>query len=603
MVLGGFCVLGDSILSPIESRELKEIEEKLEKERKGLYDYSGRGSKVASAELWMKKFMKSGSKLEHLAFLVFWLSRHVFHGSRDSVNKAVFSVAIHLDRGIRIALAPAVLAHIYGDLSLLKRTIVASNGSNELKLESPFHLLQVWAWERFLELRPKPNVMSYAEPRLARWDRIHGQDFGNLRIVLDSAGECFMWRPYAIAIENWKLPSYCSEKDRCVGSGLDDEFLSFALCLRVTDLVGFGRNERYLPHRVARQFGYDQDIPCVIAQFNDGSGIFIPHISWKYHMKEIKDVKLYIPSRLSEADVSTRYMKWWEETVSGLKHITKPRMPPKKKAKTTEGSLLTGKPALRHPGFRRTKVAEGSNERNRFTGFTIPSVSCPKSYAKVVKISKVHNVGNNSLVPPGFPPRFPPTGNMMEVGDTMDKDEPTSPEILEKGKQKNVETRKGVDDSIADGSSVDDIMKSERLEKEVMLSPTLVWGSKAKRNIKYVIVSNARSLDNDMVRTIGNEWASRVERQVSELKNLVRNFKESDILKYCKHKNIETRRDGDCVKLSGEVQDLASSTVEEGSVMKQVSELKARVSKLESLADMFQTNTSGAGEACSSTIS
>nr|XP_004295809.2 PREDICTED: uncharacterized protein LOC101294837 [Fragaria vesca subsp. vesca] len=74
MVLGGFSVLGDSILSTLESKELREIEEKLEKERMGLYDYSA-GGRTAGTYLWMKKFVKSGNHLEHEAFLVFWLSR------------------------------------------------------------------------------------------------------------------------------------------------------------------------------------------------------------------------------------------------------------------------------------------------------------------------------------------------------------------------------------------------------------------------------------------------------------------------------------------------------------------------------------------------
>ncbi|KAK9938439.1 hypothetical protein M0R45_015177 [Rubus argutus] len=140
----------------------------------------------------MNKFMKSGSELEHEAFLIFWLS---------SSNE-----------------------------------LEARNNLVRLMLKSPLHIVQVWAWERFLELRPKPYVISYAEPRLARWDKVDGLDVRNLRSVLDSAGEGFMWRPYAIAIENWKLPGYFLEEEKWVrvGHGLnEDELLSFAICLRV----------------------------------------------------------------------------------------------------------------------------------------------------------------------------------------------------------------------------------------------------------------------------------------------------------------------------------------------------------------------------------
>lgn len=65
-------------------------------------------------------------------------------------------------------------------------------------------------------------------------------------------------------------------------------------------------------------------------------------------------------------------------------------------------------------------------------------------------------------------------------------------------------------------------MMSERSVKEVMLSPTLIWGCKAKRNMKNVMGSNASTGDNEMVSSIGNGWASRVEKQVSELQATVK---------------------------------------------------------------------------------
>ncbi|XP_050369009.1 uncharacterized protein LOC126787122 [Argentina anserina] len=127
MILGGFSVSGDSIFSPLEDMEEKQMQCELEEERKGLYDYSA-GKKTADTFVWLKRFMNSGKELEHVAFLVFWLSRYVFHNARNIVNKAVFSIAIRLATGNRIALAPAVRASIYRDLSLLKKNVVASTG-------------------------------------------------------------------------------------------------------------------------------------------------------------------------------------------------------------------------------------------------------------------------------------------------------------------------------------------------------------------------------------------------------------------------------------------------------------------------------------------
>ncbi|KAK9938448.1 hypothetical protein M0R45_015184 [Rubus argutus] len=77
-----------------------------------------------------------------------------------------------------------------------------SDGVLNLHLKSPFQLVQVWAWVRFLELRPVPNVINYGEPRSARWTQINSLEVENLRRVLDSAGDAFLWRPYAMAVDN-----------------------------------------------------------------------------------------------------------------------------------------------------------------------------------------------------------------------------------------------------------------------------------------------------------------------------------------------------------------------------------------------------------------
>ncbi|KAL6130076.1 hypothetical protein ACLB2K_068457 [Fragaria x ananassa] len=352
MVLGGYSVLGDSVLKPLENPG-KELEEKLDRERKEIYNT---GSRKATTSLWLNRFMGSGSEIEHQAFLAYWLCRYVFHGAFKSIQKHVFSIAVHLARGTGIALAPAVLASIYRDLSLLKNAIVESNELNattnddhvlKLNLKSPFQLVQVWGWERFLDIRPKPNVIRYAEPRMARWDKVKGLNVENLSTVLDSAGEGFLWRPYAIAVENWKLPKYYADKEErvLVGPGLDDELLSFAVCLQVIQLVGLGTKQLYLPHRVAMQFGYDQDLPCSVGQLSHSS----------------ENVKLYIPSRLSEANASARFLKWWKASVM-VEHESSP---PKKKTK---------------------KTAVGSKKMDKITDATLPCVYSPTNSDELVQL-------------------------------------------------------------------------------------------------------------------------------------------------------------------------------------------------------------------------
>lgn len=365
-----------------------------------------------------------------------------------------------------------------------------------------------------------------------------------MRSVLDSAGEGFMWRPYAIAIENWKLPGYFLEEEKWVrvGHGLnEDELLSFAICLRVNQLVGFGTNntiEQYLPHRVAMQFGFDQDIPCFIAPLNCNS-----NITWKQYLKELENARLYIPSRLSEADTSTRYFKWWKESVAGIEHKS---MPPKKKAR---------------------KVVDEINDA------TIPCICSPKNPKELVQISAGRKVyeGNDSLVPPGFPPKW----HRLEAGDPMDEDDLTLSEALRiRKKHKTVETRKGSESEklsvqdqisaslIADESSVN-TTKSERLEKEVALSKVLTWGGKGKRKPKKVTSRKARNPNNnDMASIIGNECPSS-----SSL------FEKQEYASSgCLFEKLEC----------------ASSS---SSFEKRVSELKSRVNRLEKVVEVLKAKT------------
>ncbi|KAG5546525.1 hypothetical protein RHGRI_018642 [Rhododendron griersonianum] len=89
---------------------------------------------------------------------------------------------------------------------------------------------------------------------------------------------------------------------------MDEDFESFArflrpcelVNLRIFELVGFDSLERYLPHRVAMQFGMDQDLPGLVPRFND-----IPEVAWENYNRPIKDGRLYVPSRLYKSDVTT----------------------------------------------------------------------------------------------------------------------------------------------------------------------------------------------------------------------------------------------------------------------------------------------------------
>ncbi|KAK8633495.1 hypothetical protein V6N13_014340 [Hibiscus sabdariffa] len=315
MVCGGFSVLGESVLSPLKSKQLVEIEERLNKGRKEATK-GDCGSPTPRA--WMDYFMGNGNELEHEAFLSLWLSSFVFVSSSSvaCIGKHVFPIAIHLARGNRLALAPAVLSSIYRDLNLFKDRFFGSVvvQTNELvNFYAPFQLVQVWVWERFPGLRPTPNSISPGEPRVARWNKLKANVI-DVKVAMETAGRSFQWRPYVITIDGWSLPKFYGDKEQHVlidsRVHLDEEIHSFARCLRGSELVGLGSVEQYVPHRVSMQFGMDQDLPGCFARCNGN-----PDMAWRNYSRPIRDAVLYVPPRLFESDVTSQYSEWWKQSV------------------------------------------------------------------------------------------------------------------------------------------------------------------------------------------------------------------------------------------------------------------------------------------------
>ncbi|GMY24748.1 serine/threonine-protein phosphatase 7 long form homolog [Fagus crenata] len=255
------------------------------------------GAFIASHHAWLEHFMGSGSKFEHEAFLSCWLSKFVFP------NMPYYFIE-----------------NIYTDLGLLKERLMDStklDTEKVLNLSAPFQLVQLWACEKFPTFRLTPISITHDEPRPARWHKLKQVSIENVRLAIDSAEENFQWRPYVIAANNnWLFPKFYGDKEQWVSvvDSLDKELESFAQCLRVCELVGLHYIQKYLPHRVAMQFGIDQDLPGHVAGYSKS-----PVIAWSNYTSSIGDEKLYIPPRLFEPDVTTRYFEWWKQSMYAQK--------------------------------------------------------------------------------------------------------------------------------------------------------------------------------------------------------------------------------------------------------------------------------------------
>ncbi|KAL8470042.1 hypothetical protein ACS0TY_032781 [Phlomoides rotata] len=317
MVLGGYPVLGEPVLIPPENEEMEETVDKLETARR---EIGNRSKTAGDLGKWIAQFKGSGDESEHAALLVYWLSRFVFPSSGKTLCRRVIPIAVRLARGTQIALAPTLLATVYKSLTILKAAIILARKSEkteaflQVAVPAPLAFVQVWIWERFPSLRPKLGSVGQSGPRLARWDRLKlGSEYKSMSIESSSIGKDFQWRPYTttecsgfVYMENegWEM----------VDSDLGEDLKGFVRCLRWSELVSLDGDsmEQYLPHRVAMQFGMDQDIPGDVERVNVSW-----EIAWKHYTRPIIDTKLYVPARLSEPHVTSRYLAWWKTDVVG----------------------------------------------------------------------------------------------------------------------------------------------------------------------------------------------------------------------------------------------------------------------------------------------
>ena len=340
MILGGFSVLGEPVRvsKPLDA-ELAELESEMGRE---VRRFNQTKSKKADITTWMKYYIEegNGNEVEHIAFLALWLSRFVLLAPpARTIGHHVISIAVRLARGARISLAPAVLASLYRDLRKMKDYLGIDRKPDTppLIVWAPLHILQLWIWERFLALRPESSTFVNSDkPRAARWCNVGKKlNYQFVMSVIKSQDE-IQWRPYLANFDHWCKPSYFRDVgDWAFNNEVADEGLeSFVRCLRACELVGLDCIEQYLPQRVARQFGLDQDIPSFVPRATSSW-----EVAWGTFYISAKNLKFYVPSRLFEPDVTLQYSIWWDS----VKRLLRKRMKGKKRKKIRSLQCCTEK--------------------------------------------------------------------------------------------------------------------------------------------------------------------------------------------------------------------------------------------------------------------
>jgi hypothetical protein len=248
--------------------------------------------------------------VEHGAFLSMWLSLFVLPSPPfDVVHRVVLPLAARLARGESVALAPAALATIYHDLSALKRRITSGKKNEPFVVSAPMHILQLWVWEHFTQLSPEPAASpapgDQGMPRAARWHEVRKRlSSKDVRAVLMSPKE-FKWRPYGNRSLFGLQPVMGGFPVRVQDIATSEALLSLARCLHACELVGMNCIQQYSPHRVARQLGFDQDIPGTVPCASLGW-----EKAWETYNIEAKSSAFIFPNH--KPGVTVQYAKWWK---------------------------------------------------------------------------------------------------------------------------------------------------------------------------------------------------------------------------------------------------------------------------------------------------
>ncbi|GKE74296.1 protein maintenance of meristems, partial [Tanacetum coccineum] len=161
-----------------------------------------------------------------------------------------------------------------------------------------------WVIGRF---RPAHGMLDIRddETRLARWAKLVHKSTDYATLESGIRGEHFVCQPY-VKDTNHFIAHLVYKTTWSIEKIDNEELDSFARCVRVSKLVWLDISQQYFPHRVSKQFGYNQDIPADVLHLESNED------AWADYATPLENEYIYLPSRQFEGHVTVRYEEWWK---------------------------------------------------------------------------------------------------------------------------------------------------------------------------------------------------------------------------------------------------------------------------------------------------
>nr|POE96266.1 hypothetical protein CFP56_54051 [Quercus suber] len=283
------------------------------------------------------------------AFLALWLSKCVFNSDLvQFIKPFTFPLAVVLNRGVSLPLGTLCLGTLYFELDRLH--------SNELG-GSPYHIIessvnvvlfQTFIWEHskdYIDVGKDVGNVKMANwvvqatgpngelqflgfedglPLLMKW---MGSKVWILPLItLLDDGAHFAWKPYSYVAARFCCPNpFPSARPGSQEFGLADHEMvpNFLLITSPSHIpypsgAGFDLT-KYNPHRVLRQFGFDQDVLDVNAtgcRLSDALRPLVHSIALEYWASKVK--RVLVPSRHCEGYATSNMKLYWRKVMTSF---------------------------------------------------------------------------------------------------------------------------------------------------------------------------------------------------------------------------------------------------------------------------------------------